>query len=1011
MKQLIRSLLFLVVAAAAPPLLAAQGTASVTGRVVDSTTAQPVVGARVSVVGATAGVVTDRDGRYLLPNLAAGTVTLRAQRIGYTPLDRVVTLVEGGTVTQDFALGQAATLLSDIVVTGYGTTNRENITGAVASVGAAQFENTPIAGVDAAMQGRAAGVQVTQNAGNPGAGITVRIRGSASINASNQPLYVIDGVPLLRDEYSQLLVGGQDITAVTGVNPDEIASIDILKDASSAAIYGSRASNGVVMITTKRGRAGGGQVSFSTYIGQQDVPKNRRWEMMSGPEYVEYMNEGATNDGYAPFYFGDPADPTLPNSDWQDAILRTAPVQNMNVSASGGSDRIQYYVSGGQFKQVGVVFGSGYSRQSGRVNADVTATDRLTFRASLNFNREDHDRIENDDTIAGVVTNAIASPPYIPVKRSDGEYTGTADGLPYVNPRAIAAYSHAESRSLRAIGSFETIYQMRNGVTLNGRFGLDVLNVRDLKWDSPRVSGSYAEDVGGDSQMGNTTANRYVVEAFANAKPNVSPSLNLDVTGGASVEWNGSDWNFLEGIGFPSDRPQYPGNAATVTVYDGDWSGYNMVSFFSRANAQFKDKYLLSASVRADGSSRFGENHRYGWFPAAAFGWMLTKESFASGLARHADLKLRASFGVTGNHDIDDDFAHVPRFGRANYVDVAGQAKSSFGNPDLRWENTHEINAGFDLTLLQGRVSLVADWYRKETRDLLQERPITSTSGSTFVLQNVGNMENRGYELTLDVKPIQSAQADGLRWNTNLNIAWNRNKVTKLFDNQPYSVGGYSASRVVVGQPLAVFYVIRFLGVDPATGDAIYDDINNDGSINDADRVYIGSPHPKYWGGFTNEITWKGFDLRGFLQFSRGFKIFNAINVFANDGGYYYDNKFRKALRRWRQPGDVTDEPRASFDGVSGADLISSRYFEDGSYVRLQELTLGYKLPQRVGNALRLRDGRVYVSGRNLYTWTKYSGYSPDVNSDGSDSNTALATEFYAYPAARSFMFGISGSF
>jgi hypothetical protein len=205
--------------------------------------------------------------------------------------------------------------------------------------------------------------------------------------------------------------------------------------------------------------------------------------------------------------------------------------------------------------------------------------------------------------------------------------------------------------------------------------------------------------------------------------------------------------------------------------------------------------------------------------------------------------------------------------------------------------------------------------------------------------------------------------------------------------------------------------VIRFLGVDPATGDAIYDDINNDGSINDADRVYIGSPHPKYWGGFTNEITWKGFDLRGFLQFSRGFKIFNAINVFANDGGYYYDNKFRKALRRWRQPGDVTDEPRASFDGVSGADLISSRFFEDGSYVRLQELTLGYKLPQRVGNALRLRDGRVYVSGRNLVTWTKYSGYSPDVNSDGSDSNTALATEFYAYPAARSFMFGISGSF
>ena len=1014
MNKLSRWMFLALALAALPAQAVAQGggTAAVTGRVIDSVTTQPVAGARVSIVGSTVGTLTDRDGRYLLANLAAGQLTLRAQRIGYTPVDRTVTLVDGGTATQDFVMVAAATTLADVVVTGYGTTTRENITGAVASISAAQFAKTPIAGIDGAMQGQAAGVQVTQNAGNPGNGITVRIRGSASINASNQPLYVIDGVPLLRDEFSQLDVGGQDVTAVTGINPDEIEKIDILKDASSAAIYGSRASNGVVMITTKRGRAGKSDVSFDTYFGMQSVPTGRRWDLMSGPEYIEYMNEGAENDGYGALYFGDPADPSFANTDWQSAVLREAPVKNLNITASGGSERLQYFISGSQFDQVGVVYGSGYNRQSVRVNADITATDRLSFRTSLNFNREDHDRNENDDTIAGVVTNAIASQPYIPVKDPvTGRYTGTADGLEYVNPRALAEYNSAESRTYRSIGALEAMYQIRPDVSLNGRFGLDVLNVRDKRWYSPQVGGSYAEDVGGEAIIGNNTATRYVLETFGSYKPTPSPRLGFDVTAGASIEWNTSEWDYLDGIGFPSDRPQYPGNAATVVAYDGDWTGYNMVSFFGRANAVLRDKYLLTASVRTDGSSRFGENHRYGFFPAASVGWFLTRESFASGLARRADVKLRASYGVTGNHDINDDFARVPRFTRANYTDGAGQAKTEFGNPDLAWEQTNELNAGLDVTLFGGRVGIIGDWYKKVTQSLLHERPITATSGNTSVWENVGELENKGYELTLNVKPLMSAEPDGLRWTADFNASWNRNRVTKLYDNQPYSVGAYSVSRVVVGQPLSVFYVLRFTGVDPATGDAMFDDANGDGSVDDADRVYIGSPHPKYWGGFTNEFTWKGFDLRAFLQFTQGFKIFNGINVFANDGGYYYDNKFRKALNRWQQPGDITNEPRASFDGTSGADIISSRYFEDGSYVRLQEVTLGYRVPESVTRALKLSKGRLFVSGRNLITWTDYSGYSPDVNSDGSSSNTALATEFYAYPAARTITFGFSGSF
>jgi TonB-linked SusC/RagA family outer membrane protein len=997
------------------PALAAQSTASVTGRVVDSTSAQPVAGARVGVVGTSIGSLTDRDGRYLLRGVPAGTVTLRAQRIGFAPHDQTVTVTEGATATVDFVLTAAATVLSDVVVTGYGTDSRANLSSSVSSVSAAQIQGTPSAGLEAAMQGQAAGVQVVQNAGNPGVGMTVRIRGAASITASNQPLYVIDGVPLIRDDFSQLDVGGQDITGVTGLNPDEIEKIDILKDAAAAAIYGSRGSNGVVMITTKRGRVGAGRFTFNTYGGSQSVPASNRWDMMNASEYITFMNEAAENDGYGADYFSGicACDPAIvgAGTDWQGQVFRSAVIRNATLGITGGSERVQYYISGSQFKQDGVVLGSGYHRESGRVNLDITATDRLRFRSSMSVSREQHDRIENDNSIAGVVTNAIANQPWVNARRVDGTFTTTDDGLEYENPLAIANYDLTQSRGLRVLGSLEAAYSMTNRLSLTGRFGMDVLNLRDLRWYSPNVGGSYGESVGGESIIGNNTPTRYVVEGFADFHPQLNSSTTVSFVGGASAEWNSAELDYVDGIGFAGDHFQYPGNAATVVNYDGDWTGHNLVSFFSRANMTFRDRYLVTASLRADASSRFGNNNRWGTFPAISVGWKITDEPFARALARRSDIKLRLSYGVTGNQDLNDNFAPLSRFGRANYGDNAGFAQNSFGNANLKWERTTEYNAGLDITLLGGRVTLIGDWYRKNTDNLLLSRPITSTSGLTTATENIGSIRNRGFELTINTVPLEPSTPEGLRWSTEFNISWNRNEVTKLFQDEPFSVGLYSTSRVEVGHPLSAFYTLRFLGVDPATGDAIFDDINNDGSIDAADRTFIGSPHPRYWGGFTNTLSWKNFDLRSFLQFTQGHTIFNAIGVFANDGGYYHDNKFRRLLDRWQVPGDVTDVPRASYDGTSGADLISSRYFEDGSYVRLQEMTLSYRLPVQWAAALRMADSRLYVSGRNLHTWTKYSGYSPDVNSNGSSSNTALATEFYAYPLARTIMVGISGAF
>jgi TonB-linked SusC/RagA family outer membrane protein len=746
------------------------------------------------------------------------------------------------------------------------------------------------------------------------------------------------------------------------------------------------------------------------YYGSQSVPTGNRWDLLTGREYVEYMNEAAANDGYGANYFGDPNDPTLVNTDWQDVMFRTAPVRNLNASVQGGSERVQYFVSGSQFNQDGVVLGSGYDRQAARVNVDVAASQRLRLRTSLSLGRESHQRVENDNTIDGVVTNAIAGTPNVPVRKPDGTFTSPADGLAYSNPLAIATYSEAESRSFRAFGNVEAAYEASSVVTLNGRVGMDVINLRDLRWLSPLVEGTYSANVAGESIIGNKTANRYVIEGFADVRPQIGSQWVLGLTAGSSVEWNASELDYLDGIGFTTDQFQYPGNAATVTVYDGGWTGHNLVSFFSRANASWKGKYLFTGSLRADGSSRFGEHNRYGVFPAASFGWQITREPFMQGLARHGELKLRASYGVTGNQDIADDFAPLARFEKANYGGEPGIGQRNFGNPDLRWEQTHELNFGFDLLLLSERLTILADWYRKETQDLLLDRPISATSGQTTVLQNIGSMENKGFELQLNAAILRPA-AQGLRWDANFNIAWNNNKVTKLYENQPIPTGGYDVGRIEVGHPLGAFYTLHFTGVDPATGDAVFEDVNNDGNINDDDRVYVGSPHPKYWGGLTNQLSYGRFDLRGFLQFVQGQTIFNAISVFANDGGYYYDNKFKRALNRWQQPGDITNEPRASFDGVSGADRISSRMMEDGSYVRLQDLTLGYNLPDYISRALQMNNARLYVSGRNLYTWTKYSGYSPDVNSAGSSTNTELSTEFYAYPSARSFLVGLSGAF
>jgi TonB-linked SusC/RagA family outer membrane protein len=1005
---------FIAAALAIPAVAAAQATASLSGTVSDSTSGRPIPAVQVLVTGTTRGALTDDNGRFVVRGLGAGTYTVRAQRIGYAPSMRTVTLADGQALETSFRLAEVARVLSEVVTVGYGTDTRANVSSAVAQVDSKEIVNTPVAGIDAALTGKAAGVQVTQNAGNPGAGISVRIRGSSSISASNQPLYVVDGIAILRDNFSQLDLGGQDITGVTGLNPDEVESITVLKDAAAAAIYGSRASNGVVLVTTKRGRSGRAKVNINAYTGIQDVA--HKVDMLTGPEYVEYMSEAARNDGYTDqdildFVFGTSTLPTgLEGSNWQDEVFRKAPVTDVTLGVTGGTDRIQYFVSGSMFDQMGVAYGSGYKRQSARVNLDFQATDKLAFKSSVNLSREDHARIEGDNTIDGEVTNAIAEQPWLPARdKTTGFFTSPDDGLAYSNPLALGKLDAASSRSLRALSSIEGTYNFSSQLRLTARAGADVLNLRDLRWESPRVLGTYAAGVSGVARQADNTGNRYVLESFVNWDMPANALQTLGVTAGSGLEWDNSENSFLRGESFGNEQFRYVGNAAKITSYDGGATDARLASFFARANYSLMERYLATAGVRLDGSSRFGLNNRYGTFPSASIGWVATKEPWLQSLANFVDLKLRASVGFTGNQAITNNFAPLATFGRANYGDEGGLTPSTLGNPDLRWESTREFDGGFDLTAFSGRLSFIGDAYVKKTSNLLVLRPIPSTSGYTSVWSNVGNMENKGLEAQVTTRNFVS-DGDGFNWTTDFNIAHNANKVLKLYNGQPFTSGIRGVNRVQEGAPLGAFYTFKVDKVDPATGDLVLKDIDGDGSITSNDRMIVGSPHPKYTGGMSNELTWKGFNFHSFLQFSQGAKVYNAIGIFADDAGYNLDNKYARVLKRWQKPGDITDQPRASFDGTSNAIGASSRYVEDASYLRIQEITLGYSLPKRFASIAGMQDTRLFVSGRNLHTFTKYIGFNPDVNSLGSGANISLGTDFYAYPIARSYTFGITGN-
>ncbi|MCJ7759491.1 MAG: TonB-dependent receptor [Gillisia sp.] len=950
----------------------------------------PLVGATVSIKGTAVGVSTDFDGIFELA-VPEDVTTLVISYIGFIPQE--INIV--GKTTLEIKLRPDNTALNEIVVIGFGTQKKALISDAVTSISSEQLEDLPVSSVDGILQGQAAGVQVQQNSGTPGGQMSVRIRGLSSISGSNQPLYIIDGIPVITGDFGQVGYSGQGASALTDLNPSDIESISILKDASATAIYGARASNGIVLITTKRGKTQKSVVNVNVYSGLQRVWN--KLEMLNAREWMEYRNDLTGTTAFTQ----EQMDNITIDTDWQDIIFRTAPINSYEVSTTGGSEKTKFFMSGKVFDQEGILIGTDYKRLNGRINVDHQLSDKITIGTSIGLTYAKTNRVESDQTLHGPLPNGISTPAIFPVYNEDGSYN--QDG-PYSNAVSIANEAINQNFSYRTNSNVYADYNIFDDLTFSTKWGIDFLNFREHAFESRKtVQGAKYNGLG--------------FETYSNVSNIVSNNLlkynkqigkhKLEVLAGYSFESYQYRSSFIRGQDFADDNLEYISSASTIVSASASALDSGLRSFFGRANYNFDNKYIANFSGRFDTSTKFGENNRTGFFPAASLAWRISEESFMQEVKAVSDLKLRLSYGLTGNDDISP-FLFSELYGNTSYGGQPGIYPSNIPNPDLKWEGTAQFNVGLNLGLFDNRLSLTADYYNKQTTDLLLSRPLPPTSGFSSITENVGKVENQGIEITIASK---NYIGEDFTWNTQFNISGNRNKVLELYNGQPIDDIGRGGNRIMEGQPIGIFYSYKSLGVDPSTGDIVYADTNFDGVITSEDRTIVGNPHPDFIASLTNDFRYKGIDLSIFLQSSYGNDVFNGSRLFLESlqGG---DNQIAAVTRRWRQPGDITDIPRATTDPVKSSQnkRVSSRFIEDGSYLRVKNVTLGYTIGEDALRKSLFSSIRVYFSGQNLFTFTEYSGLDPEVNYRGND-NTVIGTDFFTYPQAQTFTLGVNLKF
>ena len=933
----------------------------------------PLPGVSVKVKGSSQGAMTNANGVYALT--APANATLTFSFIGYKTVEEVIKARTAINVT----LSEDNNQLNEVVVVGYGTQTKKDLTTAVVSISAKDLENQPVTNPIQAIQGKAAGVQVNSQSGKPGSGVSITIRGNTSINASNSPLYVIDGVTS-RD--------------ASFINPADIESMTILKDASGAAIYGSSGANGVVLITTKKGSQKL-SIGFNAFTGFSNLWQDQ--QVLNREQYVTLMGDM----GYDIAGLGNQ------NTNWQDLTFGTGVQNNYQLSISGGIKGGQYSLSTGYQQDKGVVDPAQLNKYTFHFNGSQPLNSWLTLMASAALTNNKSRDVSDNANVArgGTILSALTTPPTIGVYAADGTYAFNPYKGGSENPVANAFASRNNSRETRLLASFAAEIKITRDLSFKSSISANNRDVKQNYFLDP-YSTTYGRSQRGQYNLNDTEDHVWLNENILSYVKNIGKHA-ITATAGMTLQESNylyTPYTVTDFLG-PNNELLTEGESVMPLLPNG--SQWSKRSYLARFTYAYDGKYLFSSNFRADGSSRFGPDNRYGYFPSASVGWRISGENFLKDSETIEDLKLRASWGKVGNDENIGDYGYLELY---QPTPEGAYNLSQLRNDKLKWETTTQTNLGLDLTMFNSRLTFTADAYLKKTDGLLIYQPLPNSVGFNQIVSNVGKMENKGVEFVLSTKNVVG---DKFSWSTDINFSLNKNKVTDLGDkvNSINFAGIYerdAAIRVVPGRPLGSFYGYVSEGVNPQTGDIVYSDLNGDKQINSDDRTFIGHAQPDFSYGFNNTFNYGSFGLSFLFQGVQGNDLFNASRM-ELEGMNDSKNQLATVLNRWTTAGQVTSIPRAAKDNTNNT-LTSNRFIEDGSYLRLKTATLSYNFGQTTLGKFKMNRLMVYASGYNLLTFTNYSGLDPEVNQYEANG-PSMGVDFGTYPQSRTFLFGVNLSF